>query len=382
MSKNKIIISVVALLLLAGIVTGIVVNRGGKKEDGKTIVRVACNLPMTGNLSMFGENIHSGIQMAMGELRNSLHADQIDIVYEYGDNASNPKDAVSVFNMQKMRGFDVYMSCASAQSVAISEQVKNEGKPHIAWSFDPLFLKKEDRVFRPWFDMGNEGRCFVRYIDSKNPKTISFIYQNVSVVCDQFDKTVKPHVQSKSIKILNEEIYDVTTTNFRDIITKVSAAHPDMVIIYGYQSHLEEIIKGLNTSGLKQKGNVLCSFDFLDVQPLLASELLDGIVVNVPHFFVDDTEQVKTWKEKFRSIYGRHPVYTDAYAYDLAYTIYYASKNQLKGGNRNLEESLFTIDFDGVTGHIRYMENGQLESNLQSCMYVNGQFQRIEFESN
>jgi len=378
MDKNKkALFGIVAAAIVLCVVVAFMVNRGGHTEKNKDVIRVACNLPMTGNLGMIGEYIDSGIKMAMDELRNSFEADGVELFFEYNDNTSQPKDAVSIFNLQKIKGFDIYMTAGTAEAAAILEPVKDSGKPHFIWGFEPFSLKKSDHLFRHWIDMEYEGKCFIKYIENYKPKTISFIYENISSTQAQFGTIVKPYVESQGIKILNDECYDISTTNFRDIVTKVSAANPDLVIIYGFQSHLVEIIKGLNTSGLKKKGNVLCSFDFLDVQSILEPQLLDGIVTNVPIFLVDNTDRINSWKEKFHSIYGRSPVYTDAYAYDLAYTIYYAAKLGKENGE-SIEKNLFKVNFDGITGRIRYLESGQLEYNVQPSIYTNGQFQSIE----
>jgi hypothetical protein len=38
------------------------------------------------------------------------------------------------------------------------------------------------------------------------------------------------------------------------------------------------------------------------------------------------------------------------------------------------------VEFDGVTGHVKYLESGQQEYNVQPCIFKNNEFQSIDIQ--
>jgi branched-chain amino acid transport system substrate-binding protein len=343
------------------------------KEDSKAI-KVACNFPMSGDLSFYGQYLQDGITMAMDELKDSMDGQGIAIEYNYEDNHSTTKDAVTAFNKHRLSGFDVYASCCTAQSMAIQDLVDQTKKPNFIWSFYPLSLQPNDNIFRVWIDMAFEGDCFIKYIEQNKPKTVAFVYQNLSSTNEQFNKRIGPAVEKFGVKVVYNESYDTEKKDFKDIITKLSTLKPDIYILYGFQNQLTEIIKNLNAYGLKKDGNILCSFDFLDVQNILDTKLLDGIVTNIPRFIIDDNTRIAKWRNDFEKRFNRKPLFTDAYAYDFAYIMYDAAKDLKKVPGETINEALFKVNRSGISGPLSFDSTGQIKNNIVTCIFKDGDF--------
>lgn len=346
----------------------------GCKNESSNAIKVACNFPMSGDLSFYGQYLQDGITMAMDELKDSMEQQNIVIEYDYEDNHSTTKDAVTTFNKHKLKDFDVYASCCTAQSMAIQDLVSQTKKPHFIWSFYPLTLEPDDNIFRVWIDMAYEGDCFVKYIEHKKPKTVAFVYQNLSSTNEQFNKRVGPAVEKFGVKVIYNESYDTEKKDFKDIITKLSSLKPDMYILYGFQNQLAEIIKNLNTYGLKKEGNILCSFDFLDVQNVVDEELLDGIVTNIPRFIIDDNERIVKWRNDFEKRFNRKPLFTDAYAYDFAYIMYDAVKDIKNIPDETINEAFQKVNRSGISGPLAFDPTGQIRNNIVTCIFKEGKF--------
>lgn len=349
----------------------------GCKNESSDTIKVACNFPMSGDLSFYGQYLQDGITMAMEELKDSMESQGITIDYDYEDNHSTTKDAVTAFNKQRMNDFDVYASCCTAQSMAIQDLVDQTKKPHFIWSFYPLSLEPDDNIYRVWIDMAYEGDCFVKYIEQKRPKTVAFVYQNLSSTNEQFNKRIGPAVEKFGVKVIYNESYDTGKKDFKDIITKLSTLKPDMYILYGFQNQLVEIIKNLNTYRLKKDGNILCSFDFLDVQNILDAKLLDGIVTNIPRFIIDDNARIMKWKSDFEKKFNRKPLFTDAYAYDFAYIMYDAAKDLKKVPGETINEAFNKVNRSGISGPLSFDSTGQIKNNIVTCIFKDGDF--VEF---
>lgn len=342
-------------------------------QDADEIV-VACNFPMTGDISFYGQYLKDGITMAMDELAESMDENEIKIRYDYEDNRSTAKDAVSAFSRHKLKGYDVYASTCTAQSMAIDAMVRQTGVPHFIWSFYPLSLQSDDDLYRVWIDMAYEGQCFINYIKEHKPETVAFLYQNLSSTDEQFNIAIGPALEKEGIKILYNDPYSIDKTDFKDVITKISSLNPDMVILYGFQNQLVEIIKGLNTTNYKKDGNILCSFDFLDVQNILDPQLLDGVITNIPEFIIDKDPKVVEWREKFEAKYNRKPLFTDAYAYDFGSIMYQAAKITKENPEITLEEAFMLVEGEGISGPLNFDTTGQITNNIKTCMFKNGEF--------
>lgn len=343
------------------------------KNDGQSI-KVACNFPMSGDISFYGQYLRDGISMAMDELKDSIDSQKLKIEYFYEDNRSTTKDAVTAFNKHKIIGFDVYASCCTAQSMAIQNLVEQTNKPHFIWSFYPLSLQPDDNIYRVWIDMAYEGDCFIKYVEQKQPETIAFVYQNLSSTNEQFNVRIGPAVEKFGTKVIYNDSYDTEKKDFKDIIAKLVTLKPDMIILYGFQNQLAEIIKSLNAYGLKKDGNILCSFDFLDVQNILDVKLLDGIVTNIPRFIIDDNERIVEWREAFEARYHRKPLFTDAYAYDFAYIMFDAAKDIKNNPSETLPEAFLKVNRSGISGPLSFDSTGQIHNNIVTCVYKDGVF--------
>ncbi len=70
----------------------------GCQEKTSSTIKVACNFPMSGDLSFYGQYLQDGITMAMEELQDSMDEQNIAVEYNYEDNHSTTKDAVTAFN--------------------------------------------------------------------------------------------------------------------------------------------------------------------------------------------------------------------------------------------------------------------------------------------
>ena len=205
----------------------------GCKKDNQAAITIACNMPMTGDFSLYGESVQKGIAMAQEELKDSMIKYGINIVYDFMDNASDTKNAVTIYKKQKMTGFDVYMSGITPQSAALIPMLKKEGKPHFIWGFAPVLFTKEDNLFRTWVDYPKEADCFLKYLEN-NPqfKRIACIYPNVESAQTLFNKLFIPKL-SESVELVYNEAYDVTVTNFKDLVLKMKKVKPDVIFING-----------------------------------------------------------------------------------------------------------------------------------------------------
>lgn len=347
------------------------------QKKSNHVITVACNIPITGDFALYGESVQKGITLA----QKDFAANGSDIVYyDFQDNRSNSKDAVTIFKKQEMMGYDIYMSGITQQTASISPSQSKSKKPHFIWSYAPLVLSKEDNMFRTWVDYPQEADCFLRYLE-KHPqfKRIACIYPNAESAQALYNQLFIPKLTNNHKLVFNES-FDVSTSNFKDIVLKIKTTQPDIIFINGWDNHLPSLIKEFVLNGMKAEGNMVFTFDLMDAVPKISEDLLEGLVANIPDFEVSPSEKYKEWEVHYKNEYGTQPNYTNAYAYDLATIILKTATKVKEGSDVDITNILLSTEAEGITGHLKFSPEGMLVGHYITSVYHNSKFIPIQYE--
>lgn len=345
----------------------------GCKKDSSDVIRVACNLPMTGYIGYYGEWIQHGIEMARADI--ATEAEELDVKFEfdYQDNKGETKEAITIFQKQSIASPDVYMSGITSQTMAIYNQVQKKGFLHLLWSWTPLELDGDGRSFRCWVNYGIEGKHIAEYCLSKNPQKVAYLHLNILGAKVQCDDVVVPALkaQNPDIKLYVEE-FPVETSSFREIATKVKEFNADIIVVSGFKDHILNITKDFMAYNIDKK-KVLCSMDLLDALDEASNEVLEDYHVTAPAFNIESlqSEKTKAWVANFVKENGKRPTYTEAYAYDAMMILFEAAKISKKE-NIAMNEALKRVNIEGLTGILQFDAKGELKDNLHIGVFHNG----------
>ena len=102
MNKN-IVLGIVAFLILVLVGVGTYRNLGSKNiaKEGK-VVKVGVNLPFTGFLALYGNDIKEGINLAALDYLDSLEKDNLRIDFDFQDNEGEANNAVTIFQKHQL----------------------------------------------------------------------------------------------------------------------------------------------------------------------------------------------------------------------------------------------------------------------------------------
>ena len=346
-----------------------------KDKKNQNDIRVACNLTMTGDFSIYGESVQKGLVMAMDDLKDTETYKDVKVTFDFQDNTSDSKNAVTVYKRQEMKGYDVYVSGITQQSAAIIPLQQKTTHPHFIWAFAPVLFTQEDNLFRTWVDYPQEATRFVEYLNSHPEyKRIACLYPNIESAQFLYNQLFIPNLPENRELIINEP-FDVTMTNFKDIAAKLRSVNPDAVFINGMDMHIPNIIKELSVNGLNKKGNLVFTFDLMDAVPLTAPELLEGLVANIPASELEYSDARKEWNTRFIEKYGTRPNYTNAYAYDLGLILYDAARKYANHEAPTIKDALLSTSIPGLTGQLEFTPEGLLKGEYITCQYNNGKFE-------
>ena len=359
---SAIAIAVVAFLVL--------LNRPTKGNQFK----LAANLPLTGDLAVYGVSVRRGAELALDDFR-AEEPGYNKIVIDWQDNASDPKTAVAVMQRQLAANPHLYTSGVRPQTMAIWDQVAGAHVPHFVWIFERIInpVSQQRNNLRTWVNLKDEARVYLEYVDKKKPKRVAILHTQAPSYQDEFDKDVIPGLKERGIEVF-VETYPFEGADYRSLALKVAQFKPDLVIVGGWQSHLVALVRAIRPMGLIRDGNMITTYDLLDAAEVLGKEELEGVRFVAPTFVTrPNDKKVVAWVAKFERKYRVTPLYTDAYGYDMMLVIQDALKRLPHSATpKDWIDCLRSTNIEGITGQLKFDDDGSLVSSIEVGLFHEG----------
>lgn len=330
-------------------------------------LRIACNLPLTGDLATYGESVRDGMLLAKEDIAviDSSFVFSLDIE----DNASKANLALTVFNKQKNEGNDIYVSGVKPQTMSIIDEVEKLNIPHFTWIFDAYVTQKFKNAYRCWVNYRVESEYIKKYVEEKQAKRIAIVYVKLPHTDELVNDILIPFFKDNSIQYFIEP-YDSEKTDFKDIAAKIKNYGIDAVYVNGFKFNLIGIAKAFDEYSINTTCNNLYTYDFMDAKSELSDEIVSHINYIVPSYEVDNNTLKEEWKTRFAAKYKRQPRYTDAYAYDMLYAIYYSFVDN---------KPIVDVSFEGITGHVDFDASGDIMTKLYIVNYSKGDLSYVAY---
>jgi branched-chain amino acid transport system substrate-binding protein len=370
--NKKVVVGVAAVVVVALVLGAYFLwPRGGGESQ---TVRIAANLPLSGDLAIFGAAVRDGGIMAVEDLEKADPSGP-KLKFDWQDNAGSPTTTVSIMQKQYLQPPDIYISGVKPQTMAIIDQVNAKGTPHFLWIFDAFINKNAPKKnnFRTWVSYKIEPAKYFEYIDKRKPQRVAILYVNLPHAEEEFNTLVIPRLKDRGIEVY-AEAYDLGIQDYRTLALKVRDFNPDLIILNGFPHTLTGIVRALRPLGLIKDGNTIGTYDMIDVGTILGPDELEGIRVIAPAYVTQvDTPKVRQWRERFKEKYNKEPWYTIAFAYDMVQIIHDAAKRlKLPATSEQWIEALLATNIDGITGPLKFDKEGDLITPLQILVYRNG----------
>jgi len=343
-------------------------------EETAEVVEIDANLPLTGDLAVYGTSVQDGAIMALEDLE-AADSDGIQLNVDWQDNASSPQTAVSIFQQQFLTPPDIYISGVKPQTMAIKEQIDADGIPHFVWIFDAFINQNTQNNFRTWVSYKIEPPIYLNYAKSLEAKRVAIVYVQLPHTVEEFEQIVIPGLKEEGVNEILVEPFDLSKGDFKDIAVKIQGFDPDLIILNGFQNQLVGLVRALRPLDLIQEGNTIATYDMLDASTILGEDELEGIRFVAPIFVTrPDRPEVLQWRERFKERYGEEASYTDAFAYDMVQIIYDAAKRlDLPATSEEWIEALRETDLEGVTGTLEFDDRGDLMTPLEVGVFRDGE---------
>lgn len=348
--KSKKPIVIVGVLLVVAIAAIILAPRYFKSARPAAAVRVAINAPLTGPIAGWSGQFPNGFRMGIEEAARAHGLDPALFSVDVQDNAGKPPEAVSIFNMQRIKGFDAYISVATGPANANAAELDTMGVPHFIAAFDPLITKPSPNRLRVMANSKIEAPLFIDYARRKQVKSVHIIQINMAYAEEQWTTLIIPQLESAGITVTRDR-FELEDRDFKNIAERAKAASADLIFICGYSFHVQPALRALRSLGLVQSGRVVSVMDFVDlVYTGTPVEELRDVVFVAPLFDIPGkASKAAEWRQRYEARFHMKPTYVPAYAYDNAKLIVDA---YAKAGRVDTQALVSATPFEGLNGSI------------------------------
>ncbi len=261
--------------------------------------------------------------------------------------------------------------------MAIEDTLVKQKIPNIAWVFDSHLRAKNPYNVRTWVNFKDEAYLFLDYMKKREVKKISIIYVITPTVEEQQTEVIIPGLREMGISDIQVIPYQMDVTDFKTIALKVKNFKPDLMFLSGFQHNAVPMVKTFRLYNLIAEDNTVSTYDLLDAVPLLEAHELEGIKVTAPEFLLSKEPEILEWRKRFRERFGKDPIYTHAYAYDMAKIIYdVAERKAASESSEDVFGLLQKVDLKGVSGHLNFNEHGDTGFSIDYGVFRNGTLER------
>jgi branched-chain amino acid transport system substrate-binding protein len=349
-------------------------------------IKVGLIGPMSGPVAVYGTETLAAAEFALAEIHASGLLGQHRIKLVSADTAANPGAAAQA--VQRMIDSDEVMAviggCTSAETAAAIEVTQAAKILQLSPLAQDTTLTQKGN---PWFArITQSAKTFSSNaakwtLDRHKVKNVYILARNDNYgqsLAEAFEATAK----ELGVAVAGRVAYEPTGREFKPILARLADAKPDFVSILGFYTDTALIVKQMAELGIKTPVFANTSPAIQQYREIAgpAAEGSYGALYYLAGSI--DTEAgrnfVKNWQAKF----GRPPTQYEGMGYDVTRVLAEAIKRADAAGkltSQGIRDALFTIKgYDGATGPITILANGDVERPLPFVQLVGGEL-KLDF---
>ena len=250
-----------AVALVAGLTLG---------ASAHAQIRIAVVGPLTGQYAAFGQQMKEGAEQAVADLNKAGGVLGQQIVLEEGDDACDPRQAVSVANQMASKGVKLVAGhFCSGSSIPASKVYAEEGVLQISpASTNPKFTDEGSwNTFRVCGRDDQQGQVAGKYLaDHFKDEKIAILNDNSAYGKGLADETKKA-LNAAGVKEVMDAAYTPGERDYSALVSRLKQAGVTVIYVGGYHTESGLIIRQAKEQGMKA---TLVGGDALGHQGVLA----------------------------------------------------------------------------------------------------------------
>ncbi len=378
--KNKNIwITVIVVVVL--IVWGASVQL--KNSRNSQTIKIGDLSAMTGAFAVAGEMLNNSAKIAMEEINASggVNGRMIEVIAE--DTENDPKKSVSAYQNLKLKGTRYFIGegspiVSSVRPLAITDGNLMMSSAAIASSYT------DGEVLSCRFSLtpSNIARSTMSLLAKNSYASASFLLPDSEYGLTLYEELKKLNTNNQ-INISNTEFYIVgTSADYRTNITKIvsNQSKTDVLILMNNSSTLEPMLKQLKLLGWNKP--IISDNATINNPTLKDLSLVNGIEYIDYEYSrlveTTDSSETKNFKDKYRTLTSKDPVYIPAGHYDAIKLLAYAI-GKVGDDPEKVAKFISNLkDYQGITGSLSF--NSDCEATRENFYrkVVDGKFEVVK----
>lgn len=374
--KRKLAIYLAATMLLSFTVA--CANNTSKNTNARgESIQIAVAGPMTGDNSEYGLGFYNAAKQKAKEWNDNggVLGKQVEII-QY-DDKNTPEEATTIaqkiISDKRVVGLVGHFSSGVCMTAAPLYQENKiiEISPSAS---HPDYSVIGDYIFRNNTIISKEAAASVDIaVNDLGKKKIGII----SIMTDwgtNTSKIIKELVEKESdAKVVAHEEIMEGSDDYSLAITKLNEAGADVVICCGMYNLVAPVAKQYKQIN-PNIAIVGFSNAYSDQLIELGGSSVEGVCFPVIFFSESDDKDVMKFVEDYKNNYGSAPSALTAQAYDSVGLLLTAIKECDTTDSEILKDKLYKMNYKGVTGDIKFDENGDVDKQFVKVTIKDGKF--------
>lgn len=254
----------------------------GKSLKEKQTVRIGVSLPLSGPNEISGDALRSAINMAFNEIPKNTKFNY-DIVIE---DSGKEKTFMSTYALVDIKKVDALLSVYD-DSLIVAPIAEKNRIPHIACSWNEVFLKKNKYSYNHFPSYKHQAKSFLDNLEDNNIRIFSMVSMEDSFYVE-IAKEIEKQAKKRNFIIPSRSTIKKGTTKFSKQIKEIEEKNPEAVLLL---MNISE--SSLMASKLNRNKNTF-RYTAIDMMSEINKNLMNGAV------FVSYSRGDYTFREKFR----------------------------------------------------------------------------------
>ena len=355
---------------------------GTNAQSGEGVIKIAVAAPMTGDNSEYGIGFTNAAKLMVDQwnAEGGVLGKQIEIVPYDDKNTSEEATTIAqkIVSDGDISGVIGHFSSGVCMTAAPIYQENNiiEISPSAS---HPDYSKIGNYIFRNNTVISKEGAASVDIavhdLGKKNIGIISIMTDwgtNTSGII----KDLITDLNDPNVKVVAHEEVMEGSDDYTPAITKLNEAGADVVICCGMYNLVAPVAKQYKNIN---PDIAIVGFSNAYSQQLiqLGGEAIDGVCFPVIFFSESDDPDVKAYVDKFTQAYGSAPSALTSQAYDSVGVLLTAIKEAGTTDSAVVRDKLNEISYKGVTGNIKFDEQGDVDKQFNKVTIQDGKFVKM-----
>ncbi|MDO5695995.1 MAG: ABC transporter substrate-binding protein [Eubacteriales bacterium] len=372
--RKKILATVMAGAMILSGCGGAGSNGGGDK------IKVGGLAPLTGKVAIYGVSASNGTKLAFEEINanGGILGKQVEFILE--DEKGEVVDAKNAYGKLVSEGIDALIGdITSGPTYAVAEDAEADGIPMITPTGTQFNITEgRTNIFRVCYTDPYQGEVLAKYMKNNLKKTKVAVMKNTSSdysngVAQKFEEEAK----ALGLDVVVTVSYGDEDKDFKAQLAQINEKKPELILIPDYYEKIALIAPQAREAGVEAKFIGPDGWDGILQQfggDEASLKTVEGAVFANHYSQADKAEKVQNFVKAYKDKYNEDPTAFSALGYDAAYLLKEAMEKAGTTDKAKVVEALKGIDFDGVTGRLKFDDNNNPIKDITIIKIENGDY--------